>query len=125
MSRFMEIVRKFRTLRAERPRKTATPNRRCNYRSRFRVGALIDYQSRKHSVKGIDLHQDGASVISKVPIPAGASIFIQITNRGLMGFARVRYCRARTSSTYIIGMEFCAPLMRGQFGEWSIRRIST
>jgi len=71
---------------------------------------------------GVDLHDRGVKLISKLPWAAGAVLFLDLKSLQLMGFAQVRHCTHKRGH-YVIGLEFCSPLMQRELGTWLIERV--
>lgn len=111
-----------RVLLYGRPKGPAV-ERRGAVRKQVLVRAEIQTMGRALRVNCIDFNRFGAKVISKLGWATGTALFIRFGEYRLMGFAYVRHCTLQEDSTYALGLEFRAPLMRQDSGEWQIERV--
>jgi hypothetical protein len=93
-------------------------------RLRVNYDAALFVRQRPIAVRGLDIHRDGAGVISKEPFSPDSVIFVHMKSFRLRGFAHVRHCTQRDKSSFVIGLEFRSPLMREEAGDWQFHRIS-
>ena len=100
-----------------------SPERRIAIRPKVSVRAEIQAAGGFIWTNCIDFHRDGAKVVSKQGWATGTALFIRFASYRLMGFGYVRHCTLQADSTYVIGLEFRAPLMRQESGEWQIERV--
>ncbi|HTX38383.1 MAG TPA: PilZ domain-containing protein [Bryobacteraceae bacterium] len=107
-----------------RPKPAPAVERRVTPRRRMRFPIEVQGPSGRFSATVIDFHDQGVMLVSKQAWATGTVLFLDFRSFWLMGFARVRHCTLRDDWTYAIGLEFCAPLMRQEFGTWHIERIS-
>ena len=103
----------------------ASDERRGKRRERMRFQAEIEGPDTPTlvAVSGIDIHQQGAMVVSKRPWATGATVCLQLKTFGLAGLAVVRHCTPRKGSVYATGLEFLGPLKRHETGIWEVRRV--
>ena len=73
-------------------------------------------------VRGMNIHQYGALVVSKRPVALNSVVHFAIPSMYLMGHAHVRHCD-RVSGKYRIGVEFRAELIRSNPGSWQVTRV--
>lgn len=73
--------------------------------------------------RGLDIHHEGAGVISKRAFAPGSVLFVYMKTLRLRGFAHVRHCTQRNGSSFLIGLEFRCPLMHAEAGNWQFQRI--
>ena len=97
--------------------------RRQTVRPATRYEAQVHTSTGRFAVIGVDFHERGALILSKMAWPAGTVVFIDIKSFWKMGFAEVRHCRLRSDGTYALGLQFHAPLMQQEVGTWRIERI--
>jgi len=98
--------------------------RRFNHRLRVNYEGALFGPGRAIAVRGLDIHRDGAGVISKQPFAPGSVVFVHLKSFRLRGFAHVRHCTPQDASSYLLGLEFRSPLMREEAGNWQFHRIS-
>jgi len=73
-------------------------------------------------VVGVDIHEDGARILSKKGWKTGTVLFLRLNEVQLGGFAEVRHCSLRDDGRYTIGLAFRGPLIP-QAGQWQIQRV--
>ncbi len=71
---------------------------------------------------GVDIHEDGARILSAQGWEVGTIIFLKLPGVQLGGFAQVRHCALRPDGRYTIGLQFQGHLIP-QGSEWQIQRI--
>src|SRR5271157_1195698 len=105
-------------------------NRRLRYRDRRMEPRLkVPFEARisgdcgSRGARGVDIHSNGALILTTRPLAPGSMIFVHVRNFGLMGFAQVRHCTARRVNSYAIGVEFPKPLMQDEIGTWQFNRV--
>src|SRR5690348_4748448 len=84
----------------------APSDRRAYTRVKVRFAGSVDFEGRRTSVRGIDLHRAGARIAADEPLPVGALVFFFAKSHALMGWATVRWCSSRDGSKYHAGLEF-------------------
>lgn len=72
---------------------------------------------------GIDIHQQGAMVVSERAWVKGTVIWLELKCFRLAGHAVVRHCTPQKGGGYVTGLEFHGPLQRHETGTWEIRRV--
>jgi hypothetical protein len=75
-------------------------------------------------VIGVDIHEDGARVLSKRNWPDGTLLFLKLTEVQLGGFVEVRHSTLRKDGRYAIGLAFRGPMVP-QGETWQIQRVCT
>ncbi len=93
-------------------------------RRQIRFPARIQSGNGCFHAMGMDLHDQGAMLVSKQAWAQGTVLFLDLKCFWLMGFAEVRHCTMRNDRNYAIGLQFRAPLMRQELGTWQIERVS-
>ncbi len=73
-------------------------------------------------VVGVDVHEDGARILSKKAWDTGTVLFLKLKSVQLGGFAEVRHCTLRKDGRYTIGLAFRGPLIP-QGEQWQIQRV--
>jgi len=96
--------------------------RRAVPRKRMRFEAQIELLDGSTPAVGVDIHEDGARILSSRGWEAGSVIFLRLTEVQLGGFAEIRHCVERPDGRFSIGLAFRGPLLP-QGTEWQIRRI--
>jgi hypothetical protein len=96
--------------------------RRSNLRKRMRFEAEIQKLDGTIPVIGVDIHEDGARILSKKAWDTGTVLFLKLPDVQLGGFAEVRHCTPRKDGRYTIGLAFRGPLIP-QGSEWQVQRI--
>lgn len=105
-------------------------SRRAIRRIKVHFTALLCVGDDRFRVRGLDLHDAGALVLSDKPLDVDSLVFMHLgsptaKSRGLAGFANVRYCSRRGPSRYAIGLRFCAPLMSPEVGPWQFEHAGS
>ena len=93
-------------------------------RLRVNYEAALFGPGRSIPVSGLNIHREGAAVISKRAFAPDSVVFVHMKSFRMRGFAHVRHCTPRDSASYVIGLEFRSPLMREEAGNWQFYRIS-
>jgi hypothetical protein len=96
---------------------------RVEPRLKVHFEARISSRSGSMQVRGVDLHLEGASVVTRKPLTPNSVVFVQLKSFGLMGFARVRQCNVKGLLSYAIELEFPSPLMREEIGTWQFHQV--
>jgi hypothetical protein len=104
--------------------RTWTEQRRVRRRAREPFQAVLMVYGRPVQVRGTDLHELGAGVLSPIGIQPGTNVFIDLKSKGVVGFANVRHCTPRGKDNFAIGLEFPTELMPRQPGQWNYTRVS-
>jgi hypothetical protein len=97
--------------------------RRCDHRLQVHFDAKLSSESGSMQVRGVDIHRDGALVLTRLPLAPKSVVFVRLKTFGLMGFAQVRHCTKRGWWNYAIGVEFPASLMRDEVGTWQFHHV--
>ena len=100
----------------------AEGERRTNPRKRMRFDAEIQKLDSTTPAAGVDIHEDGARILSPEGWEVGTVIFLKLPGVQLGGFAQVRHCELRPDGRYSIGLSFQGPLIP-QGSQWQIQRI--
>ena len=87
------------------------PNRRVNHRLKVRFEAKISNESGWMRVRAVNMHAEGALVMSRQPWAPRSVVLVHLKSFGLMGLAHLRHCTERGLWRYAIGVGFPAPLM--------------
>ena len=90
-------------------------------RKRLRYEAEIRRIDGSTPVVGVDIHEDGARILSKVQWDTGTVVFLKLPSVQLGGFAEVRHCTRRKDGRYSIGLAFRGPLIP-QGSQWQVER---
>jgi hypothetical protein len=111
--------------RSNRPkhRPVERSERRSDRRLKVEFEAVLSDPSGSLQVRGVDIHRDGALVLSRLPFAPGSVVFVRLKSFELVGFAEVRHCAERGASAYALGLEFPSPLMREEAGDWHFDRV--
>jgi len=62
-------------------------------------------------VRAVNMHAEGALVMSRQPWAPRSVVLVHLKSFGLMGLAHLRHCTERGLWRYAIGVGFPAPLM--------------
>jgi hypothetical protein len=84
-------------------------DRRELKRIRFEFNAVVQLNSQKLPVAGLDAHRAGARVTSSHPLPLGTLVLFQIDASGFAAYAAVRCCEKAGRGGYEIGIEYLVP----------------
>jgi PilZ domain len=95
--------------------------RRTHPRKRMRFEAEISGKDLVTAVVGVDIHENGARILSKEKWETGTVLFIKLPIVQLGGFAEVRHCSLRKDGRYNVGLAFRGPLIP-QGAQWQIAR---
>jgi hypothetical protein len=98
------------------------PERRTTPRQRLRFAAELGGIEGAVAATGVDIHEDGARVLSKSAWEVGTVLFLRLKDVQLGGFAEVRHCARRKDGRYSIGLAFRSPLVP-QGSTWQIQRV--
>jgi hypothetical protein len=88
----------------------------------MRFDAEIQRSIKITPVVGVDIHEDGARVLSKEAWEIGTVLFLKLPIVQLGGFAEVRHCTLRKDGRYTVGLAFRGPLIP-QGATWQIQRV--
>ena len=107
-------------------RRQGTPDlfaeRRAARREKISFKVEIDGPDGVVPANGVDIHGQGAMVISKQAWANGTILFVQLKDFRLGGYADVRHCTLRKGGNYAIGLRFRGPLA-AQVGDWRVQRV--
>lgn len=62
-------------------------------------------------------------VVSERAWVTGETVWVELKNFQLAGFAVVRHCTRQKDRAYATGLEFRGPMKRHQPGKWEVRRV--
>jgi len=96
--------------------------RRTNPRRRMRFEAQVQQAMATTPVVGVDIHEDGARILSRVAWETGTLLFLRLNEVQLGGFAEVRHCTRRKDGRYAVGLAFRGRLIP-QGDQWQIQRV--
>ena len=105
-----------------RHKAASQPERRVNRRQRMRFEAEVQRLDGVFPVVGVDIHEDGAKVLSKQSWAMGTILFFNLKTVQLGGFAEVRHSTLRKDGRYAIGLAFRGRLIP-QGATWQIQRV--
>ena len=106
-------------------RSSPQPERRVAGRLRMRFEAEVEGPDDAVliPVKGIDINEYGAMVVSRQPWAPGSRVLLQLKSVRLAGSAVVRHCTLLKEGRYAIGLEFYGPLKRHHAETWHIQQF--
>jgi hypothetical protein len=103
-------------------RRRQEPERRTHVRQRLRFEAEIRKSNGTFPAVGVDIHEDGARVLTSESYDPGTVVFLTLKNVQLGGFAEVRHCALRGDGRFSTGLAFRGPLLP-QGATWQVQRV--